>query len=79
MTGALCSAKLRNGDLCRSVATHGEFCRYHAVLAEELGVDVVANGDQVKKRNARQRVPVIACPQPPAFSIARTRAHARAK
>jgi hypothetical protein len=64
MTGALCSARLRNGDRCRSVATHGEFCAYHAALAEDLGVDVVANGDQIKKRNARQRAPVIAESEP---------------
>ena len=64
MTGALCSAKLRNGDPCRSVATHGEFCAYHAALADELGDDVVANGDQTKRRNARQREPVIAESEP---------------
>ena len=64
MTGALCSAKLRNGDPCRSVATHDEFCAYHAALADELGHDVVANGDQTKKRNARQREPVIAESEP---------------
>jgi hypothetical protein len=64
MTGALCSARLRNGDPCRSVATHGEFCAYHAALADELGQDVIANGDQTKKRNARHRVPVIAESEP---------------
>ena len=64
MTGALCSAKLRNGDPCRSVATHDEFCAYHAALADDLGHDVVANGDQTKKRNARQREPVIAESEP---------------
>ena len=36
---------LRNGDRCRSVATHDDFCAYHAALADELGVEVVANGD----------------------------------
>jgi hypothetical protein len=64
MTGALCSARLRNGDLCRSVATHEEFCAYHAALADELGHDAIANGDQTKKRNARQRAPVIAQSEP---------------
>ena len=62
--GALCSAKLRNGDPCRSVATHDEFCAYHAALADELGRDVVTNGDQLKTRNARQRGPVIAESEP---------------
>jgi hypothetical protein len=33
MTGAICSAKLRNGDPCRSAANDGEFCAYHAALA----------------------------------------------
>jgi hypothetical protein len=60
MIGALCSARLRNGDPCRSVAIDNEFCAYHAALADDLGNAVVANGDQTKKRNARQRAPVIA-------------------
>ena len=64
MTGALCSARLRNGDPCRSVATHNEFCAYHAALADEAGDAVVANGDHTKKRNARQREPVIAESEP---------------
>ena len=62
--GALCSAKLRNGDPCRSVATQGEFCGYHRALAEELGYDLVADGGQTKRRNARQREPVIAESEP---------------
>ena len=64
MTGALCSARLRSGDPCRSVATQGEFCGYHRALAEELGYDLVANGDQTKRRNARQRESVIAESEP---------------
>jgi hypothetical protein len=64
MTGALCSARLRNGDRCRSVATHDEFCASHAALADELGNEVVANGDQLKRRNARQRVPVLVESEP---------------
>ena len=64
VSAALCSAKLRDGDPCRSVATHDEFCAYHAALADELGHDVVANGDQLKRRNARQREPVIAESEP---------------
>jgi hypothetical protein len=64
MIGAHCSARLRNGDRCRSVATRGEYCAYHAALADELGIEVVANGDQTKKRNARQREPVIAESEP---------------
>jgi predicted ATPase/class 3 adenylate cyclase len=39
MTGALCSARLRNGDPCRSVATRNEFCAYHAAVADELIVE----------------------------------------
>ena len=64
VSAALCSAKLRDGTPCRSVATHTEFCAYHAALADELGLDVVTNGDQAKKRNARQREPVIAESEP---------------
>jgi hypothetical protein len=64
MTGALCSAQLRNGDPCRSVATHEEFCAHHAAIAGELGSAAVANGDHTKTRNARQRLPVIAESEP---------------
>src|SRR4249919_3007562 len=39
MTGALCSARLRNGDPCRSIATRNEFCAYHAAVADELVVE----------------------------------------
>ena len=59
-----CAAKLRSGDLCQSVATTGEFCAYHAALAAELGSDPVETGQQTKRRNARQRVPVIAESEP---------------
>jgi hypothetical protein len=41
MAGALCSARLRNGEACGSVATDGEFCAYHAALAAELGVEAL--------------------------------------
>jgi hypothetical protein len=64
MTAALCSATLRNGDPCRSVATQGAFCGCHRALAEELGYDLVANGGQTKRRNARQREPVTAESEP---------------
>jgi hypothetical protein len=64
LSAALCRAKLRDGNPCRSVATHDEFCAYHAALTDELGNEVVANGDQTKKRNARQRDPVIAESEP---------------
>jgi hypothetical protein len=37
-----CSAKLRNGDPCRSVATDREFCAYHAALAAQLGAEEVS-------------------------------------
>ena len=64
MIGALCSARLRNGEACRSVATHDEFCAYHAALAEELGNAIVVNGDHTKRWNAGQRPPVIAESEP---------------
>ena len=44
--------------------THDEFRAYQAALADELGHDVVGNGDQLKRRNARQREPVIAESEP---------------
>ncbi len=56
--------ELGDGNPCRSVATHDAFCAYHAALADEAGDAVVANGDHTKKRNARQREPVIAESEP---------------
>ena len=64
MTGATCAAKLRDASPCRSAATDGEFCAYHAAMADQLGAETVVNGDQQKRRNARQRVPVVAESEP---------------
>jgi hypothetical protein len=64
VTAALCSARLRDGSVCRSVATDGGFCAYHAAMADQLGSETVVNGDQQKRRNARQRAPVIAESEP---------------
>ena len=64
VSAALCSAKLRDGSPCRSVATADEFCAHHAALADELGPETVVNGDHAKRRNARQRLPVIAESEP---------------
>ena len=61
------SALLRPAPQRRSVPhsrNPGAFCAYHAVLGDELGWDIVTNGDQTKKRNARQREPVIAESEP---------------
>ena len=60
MTGATCAAKLRDASPCRSAATGGEFCAYHAAMADQLGTEPVVNGDQLKRRNARQRALVVA-------------------
>jgi hypothetical protein len=60
VSAALCSAKLRNGSHCRSVATDGDLCAYHAQLAAKLGRDRVLNGDHARRRNARERIPVVA-------------------
>ena len=35
-----------------------EFCAYHAALTDEIGSEVVAMGEHMKKRNARHRVPI---------------------
>ena len=70
MTGATCAAKLRDASPCRSAATDGEFCAYHAAMADQLGTEPVVNGDQVKRRNARQRVPVVAESEPLELSAA---------
>ena len=64
VTAALCCAKLRDGSACRSVATDEGFCAYHAAMASELGADAVIEGDLAKRRNARQRLPVIAESEP---------------
>ncbi len=62
--GVTCAAKLRDASPCRSAATDGEFCAYHAAMADQLGAETVVNGDQQKRRNARQRVPVVAESEP---------------
>jgi hypothetical protein len=64
VTAALCRAKLRDGSPCRSVATDAEFCAYHAAMADQLGPEAVMNGDQLKRRNVRQRVAVAAESEP---------------
>jgi hypothetical protein len=64
MTGATCAAKLRDGSRCRSAATHAGFCAYHAAIADHLGEDVVVNGGQSKRRNARCRALVVAESEP---------------
>src|SRR3954468_10854701 len=48
--------KLRDGSACRSVATDGAYCAFHARVSDELG-----SGDALplKRRNARERVPVL--------------------
>ena len=70
VSAALCSAKLRDGSPCRSVATDGKFCAYHAAMADQLGPEPVVNGGQVKQRNARQRVPIVAESEPLELSAA---------
>ncbi len=64
VASALCSAKLRDGGPCRSVATADDLCAYHSQLAEELGRERVLAGGHATRRNARERLPVIAESQP---------------
>jgi hypothetical protein len=42
------------------VAIHEQFCAHHSKLAAEFGDEAAATGDYHKRRNARERVPVIA-------------------
>ena len=63
-SAVLCSAKLRDGSPCRSVATAGDLCTHHSQVADDLGRETVVNGDHAKKRNARERAPVLAQSQP---------------
>ena len=64
VTAALCSAKLRDGSPCRSVATDADLCAQHAQLARDVGRDRAVDGDHSKRRDARQRLPVIAESEP---------------
>jgi hypothetical protein len=64
VTAALCRAKLRDGSDCRSVATDEGFCAYHAAMADQLGPETVAKGDQQKRRNARRRARVVTESEP---------------
>jgi hypothetical protein len=64
VSAALCSAKLRDGSQCASVAISDDLCAHHSESAERLGREVVVNGDHARKRNARERRPVIAESEP---------------
>jgi hypothetical protein len=46
------------------VSAASDLCEYHARLAEEFGREAVTNGDHAKRRNARQRIPVVAESKP---------------
>jgi len=46
------------------VPGRGDLCEHHARLADELGRDSVVNGDYSKRRNARQRIPVVVEAEP---------------
>ena len=59
VTAALCGAKRRDGSPCRSVATDADLCAYHAQLARDVGRDRALDGAHSKRRDARQRLPVI--------------------
>jgi len=64
VSAALCSARLRDGSQCRSVAITDDLCTHHSQLADELGRETVVDGDHAKRRNARERLPVIAESEP---------------
>jgi hypothetical protein len=64
VTAALCSAKLRDGTPCRSVATDADLCAHHAQLARDVGRDRALEGDHSKRRDARQRLPVVVESEP---------------
>ena len=64
VTAVICRAKLRDGSSCQSVATNVDLCAYHAQLALEVGRDRALDGDHRKRRDARQRLPVIAESEP---------------
>jgi hypothetical protein len=49
---------------CSTVATDREFCAYHAALAAQLGAEAVSRGGHVKRRNARERLPVVVESEP---------------
>jgi len=46
------------------VSVADDLCEHHARLAEELGRESVVNGAHAKRRNARQRIPVVAETEP---------------
>jgi len=48
----------------RSVKSAACFSLNHAAMADHLGPQAVINGDQLKQRNARQRMPVVAESEP---------------
>jgi hypothetical protein len=46
------------------VSAAGDLCEHHARLAADLGRETVVNGEQAKRRSARQRIPVVAETEP---------------
>jgi hypothetical protein len=46
------------------VSAAGDLCEHHARLAADLGRETVVNGEHVKRRSARQRIPVVAETEP---------------
>src|SRR4051794_15867709 len=51
-----CVGKLRDGTSCRSVATVGPYCAYHAQVSDDPGS---IDEPPVKRRNARERIPLL--------------------
>lgn len=60
----LCAARLRDGSSCLSARAVGDFCEPHASLAADVGREAVLNGSYGKKRQARERLPVVAESEP---------------
>jgi hypothetical protein len=46
------------------VPTSDDLCEHHARLAQEFGRNTVVNGSHTKRRNARDRIPVVAETEP---------------
>src|SRR4051794_1174170 len=55
-SAASCVGELRDGSACRSAATDGSYCAFHARVSDQLGS---VDAPPVKRRNARERIPVV--------------------
>src|SRR5262245_45022807 len=68
---AVCAARLRNGERCRSVAaSNSPFCGPHRDLVATHGEEVVRNGSYLRQRQSSAFIRVVSEEKAPAKAAA---------